>query len=396
MESKERDVFISILSAFINKKDVNISDDIDLNKIYTLAKIHDVVSIVEYKVNKKQYKKSHYFLAYVMNSLKKENAVNEIFEEFNKNKLYHIIIKGHVLRDYYPVRELRTMGDADILIKSNDIDKANNIMLKLGYKRHDVRFGQWGYSRDNIFIELHENLVHEEIWNSFDYREYFKSAFDNSVVRSGYTLELKKEYHFIFMIYHIAKHFESEGCGIRMIMDIAVFVKYFENIINWEYILEQLYNIKLKKFAENIFYICNVWFDTAFPFKLRQISENIFYEVSDYILSGGTFGFVNRSSGNKVIRQGYVNSKENSKIKRLKGIIQWLFPNDFKMRQLSLWYKNKSIVFLPIAWAIRFFLALIKKRKIIILKAIGTITKKKEAVKEYNLLYELGLYEKKL
>jgi len=396
MENKERNVFVSILSAFINKKDISVNDDVDLNKIYTLAKIHDVISIVEYKVNSEKYKKSPYFLAYVMNSLKKENAVNEIFKAFNENKLYHIIIKGHVLRDYYPVKELRTMGDADILVESSDINKANSIMLKLGYKKNEVRFGQWSYNKDSISIELHESLVHEEMWNSFDYGQYFKSAFDNTVVRNGYTLELKKEYHFIFMIYHIAKHFESEGCGIRMIMDIAVFVKYFENKIDWEYIFKELYNIKLKKFAENIFYICKVWFDTSFPFKLRQIDENLFYEVSDYILSGGTFGFVNRSSGNKVIRQGYANNNGNIETGRLKSMIQWIFPNDFKMRQLNLWYKDKSIVFLPVAWINRLILTLIKKRKSVVLKAIGVITQKDEAIKEYNLLYELGLYEKKL
>ena len=49
-----------------------------------------------------------------------------------------LVLKGPVLAvDLYGDVSLRTSGDLDILIPINDLDKAENFLLKLGYEKDD-------------------------------------------------------------------------------------------------------------------------------------------------------------------------------------------------------------------------------------------------------------------
>ena len=63
------------------------------------------------------------------------------------------------------------------------------------------------------------------------------------------------------------------------------------------------------------------------------------------------------------------------------------------MKQLCLWYKDKSFILLPLAWIFRIVNAVITKKKEVVLKACGVVYGRKEAIKQKKLLKELGIYQ---
>lgn len=57
----------------------------------------------------------------------------EMLDLLNENGVDHIIIKGLVVRAYYPIPELRTYGDIDIVIRPEDRPKTHELMLQNGF-----------------------------------------------------------------------------------------------------------------------------------------------------------------------------------------------------------------------------------------------------------------------
>ena len=52
-------------------------------------------------------------------------------QKLSKSKIPHMPVKGWYLRNLYPVPELRTFGDIDILINKQDRKKADEIFTIL-------------------------------------------------------------------------------------------------------------------------------------------------------------------------------------------------------------------------------------------------------------------------
>ena len=56
-----------------------------------------------------------------------------IFEEFGKNGIWYMPLKGAVLKDYYPLPVMRQMSDNDILFDASRADDVKMIMESLGF-----------------------------------------------------------------------------------------------------------------------------------------------------------------------------------------------------------------------------------------------------------------------
>lgn len=117
-------IFIKILSAYVNNDDFEIYD-FDCDELMHLADIHSVSGIVAAVLLKKEDKLSKEFATRLKNILvattvrgvKQEIETNKIIKILNENKIWHLLTKGYIVKNYYRDRELRTMGDTDFLIK---------------------------------------------------------------------------------------------------------------------------------------------------------------------------------------------------------------------------------------------------------------------------------------
>ena len=154
--------------------------------------------------------------------LKEIRHINELF---NQHKIKHIFLKGSRLKSLYKETFMRSMGDIDILVAPNMLKTVEalflkeNIMIKSRSRAHDEYVTNKG-----VHIEIHPRLDHE--FN--DKYTLFKDAFEHSYLIAEYQYGLEHSFELLYLMFHLAKHFESSGVGLRSILDIGVYLKAYE------------------------------------------------------------------------------------------------------------------------------------------------------------------------
>lgn len=103
-------------------------------------------------------------------------------------------------------------------------EQAHGLMTDLGYECESDKGDVWVYRRGSVSIEMHTRIA-------------------------GNCIFLSREYHFCFLIYHIAKHLSSTGAGIRMFLDIAVFLRCYGKEFDWKQAEELLRGSGLSRTA---------------------------------------------------------------------------------------------------------------------------------------------------
>ena len=93
-----------------------------------------------------------------------------------------------------------------------------------------------------------------------DYEGYFAAAFGRLITGEGSRRYFTPEDHFIFLCFHLAKHLNSTGAGIRMVMDLALFLKAYQDTLDWDYIRAQLELLRMDWFVKTVLYASGEWF----------------------------------------------------------------------------------------------------------------------------------------
>lgn len=392
--------FLKILEAYIKGSDnLIINNDINWDKIYELAKINSLQGIIYTALNKLKImpsgeageRLSRDFLITSRCSLMQEIGMNQVIEILNAAQIPHILYKGFVIRDYYPVKETRTMGDIDFVIRPEDREKANELLIRNGFAFHKDESDNlvWNYLNKFIYLEMHTSLIHQMIFSEIDFAEYFQNPFEHSIHKNKYTYELQKEYHFIFLLVHLAKHFYHIGAGIRMFLDLSIFSNYFKEDMNWSWIFREIDNLKLTDFADKAFYICNNFLGANMPQK-KGYKSALDFDVIEYILQIGVFGHNRKTDNMYEFTFGTMVSENAGSLRsRLKLFMRLLFPS-----ANTVLTSNEPKWHLPIVWAKRWHKILFQKRYLLSAQLKGVFCKSDEAVIHNYMLKRLGLIKK--
>lgn len=252
-------------------------------------------------------------------------------------KIPFLPLKGSVLRAYYPEPWMRTSCDIDILIHKEDLDAAIAYLGEhLQYAEttrttHDVSL----YNSTNFHIELHFDLIEEEIANNSI--SLLSSVWEDVTVKEGFSCfyEMSDAFFYFYHIAHMAKHFENGGYGIRPLIDLWI-LDHME-AVDASARKALLKKGDLLKFAEVSRNLSEVWFDGKEP-------DALMLELQAFLLSGGVFG----TTDNRVaLRQKKVGGRFRyivsrmfipyAKLKRYYPILdkhRWLMP----IMQVRRWF----------------------------------------------------------
>ena len=252
-------------------------------------------------------------------------------------KIPFIPLKGSVIRQYYPQEWMRTSCDIDILVHRENLDMAVACLSKnlqyteKGRGTHDISL----FSSTGVHVELHFDLVEEGRANSAI--NILRSVWENVSLRkkSEYWYEMSDAFFYFYHIAHMAKHFESGGCGIRPFIDLWILDNIKNaNVSNRNKLLAQG---GLLKFAEASRTLSRVWLDGE-----KQTEFSL--QMQRFLLHGGVYG----SADNRVALQqkknggqvGYLLSRifiSYEKLKRYYPILEkhcWLTP----VMQIRRWF----------------------------------------------------------
>lgn len=401
--NKHTQYFIALLNAFINEEETpRPGSDVDFMELYQESRMHSLSGMVgmmlkklplEDKPSKEVMKKFEQdFFSTIHKTTEQEASMNELSAVFHKEKIKHAFVKGYFLRDLYPTKELRSMGDVDFLISIKDRKKVHEIILELGYKSDTMVGHVWNYNKGSVRIEAHDKLISKELFSDVDYTAYFEDAIDHVILKKDSTYALEPDYQLLYLFIHMAKHFSGFGCGIRQIMDIAVFVKTYEQVLDHEYLKKEFQVLKMEQFVQNMIYLCKTWFNLETKLDGAQMDPSFYEELCTYIFSAGTFGFIGRNMGATILRKHYTEEKGFKRtLAKLKSFQKNIFPNYEFLQNSCPWFLNKPKIYFPVALVYRWYRVVFKRRKSSFRILGGMVKGSREAEYQYNVLSRLGL-----
>ncbi len=390
--------FIELLNAFIKDTLPPKPVDIDWDRIYNLSSFHSLSGAVYLPVQKLDNSdkpeqsilnkfKSDFFYATIRYE-EQEKTYHEIIQKLNEHKIEHLFFKGIIIREYYPVKQVRTLGDIDFLLHEKDQNEVKEIFMGMGYKNNSS-LAHEKYQKGKLVIEAHDKIINNKFSSKADYLDCFKNSWAHATAKeNGYTYVLNMEYHLVYLIAHIAKHFYQNGAGVRMVLDIAVILKRFGNTLKFSFIWEELKKINLDNFAKCIFGLCDRWFQVGTYDTKYKMDETTYELMSKYVLKGGTFGF-GLNAAIREMRKQYSRT-DNRKLIQFKAFWGKVFLNYEEMKT-KYPVLVKAPYILPFAWIHRWFKAVTKKRIRTANTFRGFFECTEEAEQTYNLMKTLGL-----
>lgn len=368
---------IKLLGGVLNsEKPEPPSKKTDWNFFIKFCERHCISNIVAYALN--QFNSDvpqdvkNYFDDVIYQSLAKEARleveVSELIDCFEKNGIEHMLLKGFVIKNFYPQPDMRSMCDVDILVGTK-LDSAMQVLFQHGYKLkerdnlHDCYF-----KKPFINIELHSSLMDEEL---ADLYKYFRTGFEKAEKLSGFNFRyiLQKEDFYIYMLAHLAKHFRRTGSGVRSVADVYVFLLSNPDL-DFDYIDSEFEKLGLLMFSRRIRSVAFKWFSRG------VVDYND--PVEEYILSSGTYGSLLNLELNRFLQDNDDNG--NFRFKKFLYFKSVVFPDYEYMVARYPQLKTKKFL-LPFFWIKRIVYTIFKRKENIRYRLKG-VSESKESQRE--------------
>lgn len=361
--------FVDILSAGIRGKAADkIYDNVDWDEVIDLANKHKVEGIIYLALRKSN------LISKVgekrINLLKQKAAITGIGQSrhisglsivFNKiieENIPVIVLKGLVVRDFYPQPDQRTMSDADILVHKDDVEKVKNLLIDMGYifledhkASHHIALVHHKYP----MVEVHWNLFKRDGFsNELEHYErlIWKRAIKVNVGKAE-VLSLSYEDLALHLCMHMAAHLAATGFGVRQLCDLVVLVEKKGEEIDWNSFIMKARMYGFEKFSLIMFLLCKELFQMEIPKELEIKSVNNKKYVAaliDEIFESGVHG--KKEMANQFATQVAFNFEDkdsNATLGAIKRYFRFIFPRIDDMSD-KYSYARKFKVLAPIAW----------------------------------------------
>ena len=354
---KESEYLLSLMGDFLAGREPSCLSDVDWNTLVKLSQIHCVTGILGYLVMQYPICPDESLrnalrtgcLQTISLYTRRGLQMDQLIGELDRAGIRHILMKGYVLKDYYPVPELRTYGDIDFVIAPEDRKKCHDLMLSLGFQVKTDWEPVYSYIRGQEFYEIHRDIMEVDVSDKADYRGYFARMWEHTLAVQENTLHFTPEFHLLYLLTHIAKHIRGSGAGIRMYLDIGVFLRAKGEELDWEWIFRELKVLKLYDFARVVFTATEQWFGVKCPVDFPVVENAVMAEFREYTLEAGLFGHFQRESGLNALKQEDTAEKTG----RGRVLLGRMFP-PAKQIETRYTYLQKRPWLLPAAWVHRF------------------------------------------
>lgn len=319
------------------------------HEIYTMAYEGAVCCGVDKKLPVMQ-KLFQYYLKCFLHSEKQLEALARVCDALEENGFDHLLLKGSVLKAFYPKPELRLMGDADILIRKEQYESIRPIMQGLGFRETEQGFYDYGWKSSDLYVELHHCL-------SNPYNTDFNSYLGDGWLRAKKSeqgerrFEYTAEDHFIYLFVHFTKHYRDGGIGLRHAADLWVHKKANPDL-DETYLMNELEKMNLGVFYTNVQRMLSVWFEDA-P------EDDVSDFITETVFNSGAFG--TSDVIRKAVALRAANKMGSEKRAKIWRVFRMLFPGRIAMQRRYPVLKKYPWL-LPFLWPIRWLSACMFRR----------------------------------
>lgn len=302
---------------------------------------------------------------------------------FEREHLPVVVLKGCGVAVCYPVPELRKSGDVDLLVREQDIARAQALLEREGYqtlKEQHANHHIVCSSGEGICVELHVMLAEPFAYAPVNtcMKELTDTFADHIVRRPCMDIEfplLQDARQAYQLLLHMLQHFLRAGFGLKLLCDWAVFWNGQGKGDTWQEFEQLAKKSEVYEFAKIVTECCVEFLGLCREFlepgRDRELAEKFLCDVFD----AEEFG---RSSAERMVAvQG----------KGMKAY--WKeFHHQMKMNHPK---ASKCVVFWPVLWIVTFFVFVRNNRR---LKrgSIGSIMRNAGA--RGRLVRQMKLWEK--
>ena len=267
--------------------------------------------------------------------------LERIYDAFEENGIDYMPLKGCKMKALYPKPELRNMGDADILIRTEQYDKIRSVMQSLQFTEGEETVHELVWKSNALYLELHKHLIPS--YNQ-DFYGYFGEGWARAKLLRGTQHTMTPEDEFIFLFTHFAKHYRDGGIGCRHVVDLWVFLRSHPEL-DLDYIQTELKKLQLLDFYRNIRRLISTWFED-------QESDSRTDFLTEFIFASGSFGQIENRVLSRAVRDA------NHSVLGFSGKLLYLWQTAFpgiKILREKYTILKKHPYMLPLVWLIRPF-----------------------------------------
>lgn len=279
--------------------------------------------------------------------LDKEREI--IFKRLDEKGIWHMSLKGIILKDLYPIYGTRQMADNDILFDEKYRDEVRDIFTSLGYSVESFNEGIHDiYHKNPIYnFEMHVSLFDKYLPVFYNYYNKLEPKYqykDNT-----YERYMTEEDAYIYIVAHGFKHYSHSGTGIRTLIDLYVYNASYD--LNRNYIEKECKKLDIDDFEKKARIIGYKLFDRTRS-KLNEEET----EFVDYFFSSCTYGTNNIRIENEINKL----KLEGHKHPNFYYIFRRAFPSASWFRRYYE-FLDKHPVFIPFFSLYRFIKGLLTR-----------------------------------
>ena len=263
-----------------------------------------------------------------------------ILARLEAEQIWYLPLKGCLLKDWYPKLGMRQMSDNDILFDPAGRERVREIMTALGFQCSHAggERNVDAYEKPPVsHFEMHLSLYkpHEEpLFDAYFSRRLPEMLLPDS--GSRYGRQLSPEDFYLYFISHACKHFRHGGTGVRTLLDVFVFLRKFEQELDFAYLDRELAALSLTEYERETRVLAQTVFSGKEPDAAQQ-------RLLDYYIFSGTYGTVSHEAANRL--QEFEGSKARYLFRRVFPPMDWI------RRNYPFFYRHKALI--PVLWVIR-------------------------------------------
>ncbi len=385
--------FLKILRALVNGEQISLPHDTDITALLQPAKIHSLTAAVGFVLNHQLQAKEfddtetsrslqRALFRTVIKQTKRIAAFEALLDKLNEAEISVVLFKGCVVNRYYPDTAIRTFGDIDFLVRDEDRDRVDALMLEWGYTKAIAEETVWMYTKGDEKYEVHTALMPNLSVLTPSAQDFVTSVWENTIpTKRKCVFELEPNYHFIFLLLHLAKHMRSTGAGVRMYLDLALMYKN-EPALSETNLATEAKLLGLGDFYRAAMVLCDCWFGTIAMDENYDI--DLLAALEEYVMAAGVFGFHGRNPAVARLRD------QQGGINRFSALCRYVFPA-YKDMKTAYSFLNGRPILLPLVWVMRWWDGLFCRRKRAAKIFKGMFTEGDNAKASEILLQSIGI-----
>lgn len=340
--------------------------ELNEKELYCISYTHFLDALVGTSLKKAGIPVPSYWNEHMFKAIRKvvlfDTERSNLFSFMEQKGIWHLPLKGSVLKDFYPAVGMRQMSDNDILFDYSFCAEVQVYMESAGYEAVRVGTGNHDvYHKEPVFnFELHKSLygeAHQDGW-----AEYYKNVRDRLVIQEGTACEYRftDEDFYVYITSHAYKHFAGSGTGLRSLLDFYVYLTANPKL-DFAYIERECEVLGIAEFERRNRHLCRKAFSGEALKGQEALERSLSEEERNmllYYLTSGAYGTAERGVENRVKQY----RKRGLKMAKLRYTWDRLFPGYDTYRFYAPNVKGRVLQSV-VGWLCRMFVVIFAGRR---------------------------------